>query len=102
MKLYPFSEVAVNAERQIAAGATIYQQWQCASCGVKQTMPDPNAFYTKGKCEECGKETNIANNGCNFMATMSNKDEAEFRNWLKEFLGNPDDQKNYKKNSEKK
>jgi len=102
MKLYQFSEVSVNAEQQIADGATIYQQWQCAHCGIKQTMPDPNVFYTKGKCEECGEETNIEYDGCNFMATMDNKSREEFCIWLKDFLGNPDDWKNYKKNSEKK
>ena len=102
MKLYPFAEVAANADRQIQSGATIYQQWLCAHCGAKQIMENPNVFHKAGKCEECGKETNIVNNGCNFMATMDNKSREEFCNWLKDFLGNPDDWKNYKKNSEKK
>lgn len=70
MKLHPFEEVALNADRRIADGWTVYQQWNCAHCGTKQTMPDKNKFFTKGRCEECGKETNILADGCNFMATL--------------------------------
>lgn len=72
MKIHPFNDVCANAERKIAQGWAIYQQWNCAHCGVKQTMPDKNKFYTRGKCEECGKETNIKKDGCNFMATNEN------------------------------
>lgn len=73
MRLHPFEEVATNAFLQHRKGATIYQQFLCAHCGVKQTMGDPNIFYERGTCEECGKETNIRADGCNFMATWSMK-----------------------------
>jgi len=96
MKLYPFSEVAANAERQMAAGATIYQQWNCAHCGVKQTMSDKNTFYTHGRCEECKKETDIEHNGCNFMAVSSTDNPGD---WIRDFLIGD---KNPKKNPEKK
>ena len=69
MKLSPILEVAANAEQRMNQGWTVYQQWNCAHCGVKQTMPDENVFYTAGKCEECGGTTDIAKDGCNFMAT---------------------------------
>ena len=69
MKVSPFDEVVANAEERMRDGWTIYQQFNCAHCGVKQTMPDANKFYTRGLCEECGKETNIMKDGCNFMAT---------------------------------
>jgi DNA-directed RNA polymerase subunit RPC12/RpoP len=68
MKVSPFYEVVGNAEKRMADGWTIYQQFNCAKCGTKQTMPDANKFYMRGTCEECGHETNIAKDGCNFMA----------------------------------
>ena len=69
MNLHPFDEVVANAERKIADGWKVYQQWNCTHCGTKQTMPDENKFFLSGRCEECGKLTNIKAHGCNFMAT---------------------------------
>jgi hypothetical protein len=68
MKLYPFNEVAKNAEARIADGWTVYQQFNCAHCGAKQTMEDKNIFHNRGRCEECGEITDILKDGCNFMA----------------------------------
>ena len=68
MNLHPFYEVAENAQRKIAEGWNVYEQFNCAHCGAKQTMSDPNRFHKKGKCEECGKVTDIEKDGCNFMA----------------------------------
>jgi Zn finger protein HypA/HybF involved in hydrogenase expression len=76
MNLHPFNTVCANAERKIAEGWTVYQQWKCAHCGVKQTMPDKNKFYMRGKCEECGKETDIVKDGMNFMATSDGSFDA--------------------------
>jgi hypothetical protein len=70
MKLFPFYDVASNAEEKIADGWTIFQQWTCEHCGAKQTMPDADKFYKLGICEECKKQTNIERAGCNFMATL--------------------------------
>ncbi len=67
MKLHPFDEVVANADSKIKLGATVHQQWNCEHCGVKQTMEEPNRFFTSGICEECGKETDIVKNGHNFM-----------------------------------
>jgi len=73
MNLHPFHEVAANAERQMNQGAKVFQQWKCAHCGVKQTMPDEDRFYKFGRCEECDRYTNIEKDGCNFMAVWSNR-----------------------------
>lgn len=73
MKLHPFYEVTAQANRLIREGADTYQQFNCAHCGVKQTMPDANVFHTKGKCEECGGVTDIERDGCNFMAHWTKK-----------------------------
>jgi hypothetical protein len=70
VNLHPFREVAANAQNKIAEGWTTYQQFNCASCGAKQTMADANVFHKKGKCEECGAVTDIERDGCNFMATL--------------------------------
>jgi hypothetical protein len=76
MNLHPFDEVAANAYRKTQEGWTIYQQWNCAHCGVKQTMSTSNKFFTSGKCEECGKITDIRKDGCNFMATSDGSFDA--------------------------
>ena len=68
MNLHPFDKVAANADRKIKEGWTVYQQFNCAHCGVKQTLPDKNVFHHKGTCEQCGALTNIYRDGCNFMA----------------------------------
>ena len=74
MKLGAFREVVINAESRMNDGWTVYQQWRCRYCGVKQTMPDADTFYKFGKCEECKLVTNIETDGCNFMATKSAPD----------------------------
>lgn len=71
MNLHPFYDCTKRAEGLMEKGATIFQQWNCAHCGAKQTMPDANAFYKLGDCEECGKRTNIEQDGCNYMAVYS-------------------------------
>lgn len=53
------------------AKVQLFQQFQCAKCKAKQTMPDPNILYQTGKCEECGHVTNIMKDGCNYMATFT-------------------------------
>jgi len=78
MNLYPFKDVVANAERKIAQGWTVYQQFNCAHCGAKQTMDDPNKFYLTGRCEECGKITDIEKDGMNFMATGTDKSLDDF------------------------
>jgi hypothetical protein len=69
MNLHPWNDVLANAKRKMDQGWTVYQQWNCAHCGVKQTMPDKDKFFIKGKCEKCGEETDIRKDGMNFMAT---------------------------------
>jgi hypothetical protein len=73
MNLHPFYDVAKNAQSKIAEGWETYQQFNCAHCGAKQTMPDANVFHKKGKCEECGHVTDIERDGCNFMATFDRR-----------------------------
>jgi len=67
MKIFPFNECVTQATQAMKQGFTVHQQWNCAHCGVKQTMGESNAFFTKGNCEECGKLTDIRKNGCNYM-----------------------------------
>jgi hypothetical protein len=70
MKLHPFYACADAASRFIEKGGTVYQQFLCAKCGSKQTIGEPNNFYTKGRCEECSHVTDIQRNGCNYMVTF--------------------------------
>ena len=70
MKLYPFYACAARAQELTMSGHAVYQQFNCAHCGAKQTMPDANKFYKLGDCEECGRRTNIEADGCNYMLTV--------------------------------
>lgn len=73
MKLYPFDEVAREASKHVQAGHSVFQQFNCAHCGAKQTIDDANKFYTIGECEECGGETDIKKDGCNYMMIASRR-----------------------------
>ena len=72
MKLHPFWDCAAAAENLMQQGYTIHQQFNCAACGKKQTMENANVFHKLGLCEECGHETNIEQDGCNYMLIASN------------------------------
>lgn len=43
----------VLAQRAIENGATVYFQWTCHHCKVRQTFTTPNAVHKQGQCEEC-------------------------------------------------
>ena len=73
MNLHPFDDVVANADKRLKEGWTVYQQFNCAHCGAKQTMGDPNVFHAGGQCEECGHVTDIQKDGCNFMAMRGSK-----------------------------
>jgi hypothetical protein len=70
MNLYLFTDVVKNAQSKTAEGWSTYQQFNCAHCHMKQTMPDADVFHKKGRCTECGQITDIERDGCNFMATF--------------------------------
>lgn len=73
MNLYPFDECCKEAENRMQQGFDVFQQFNCAHCGAKQTMDDANRFHTRGICEECGRITNIKKDGCNYMLIGSYK-----------------------------
>ena len=70
MKLHPWNECLPQAREYMDKGFKVFQQFNCARCGKKQTMDNPNIFYERGICEECGHETNIVQNGMNYMVTI--------------------------------
>lgn len=70
MNLHPFDECAKAAIDIIGNGGTVYQQFNCAACGTKQTIAEPNKFYTQGRCQECSHITDIRRDGCNYMVTF--------------------------------
>lgn len=71
MKVYPFDEVAINALKKMGEGWEVFQQFNCAKCGIKQTIEEPNKFFTKGKCEECQHISDLVKDGCNFAAVWT-------------------------------
>jgi hypothetical protein len=66
MKLHPFDQCVEKAEQLMQRGANIYQQFNCAACGAKQTMDVANTFYEQGICDRCHATTNIRADGCNY------------------------------------
>jgi hypothetical protein len=67
MKLWPFAEVASAVLERKLEGYHFCQQFNCAGCGRKQTMGLPDILFERGVCEECGHETDIKHDGCNYM-----------------------------------
>ncbi len=71
MSDHPLEECAKTAMLLIAEGATIYQKYTCANCGRRLVMDEPDRFFTKGKCDECGHVTDIQAQGCNYLVQMA-------------------------------
>ena len=69
---YPFAEVVAQGAQMIQAGFNVHQKFSCARCGSRQTMAVPNMFFKLGDCEECGCQTDLVANGCNFIVIFSN------------------------------
>jgi|GEM_PF-3070233 len=63
-----FDQILREADTAIAQGGMVFQKWTCKGCGKRQTIDKPNSFFTGGKCEECGHETDLRKEGCGFMA----------------------------------
>jgi transcription elongation factor Elf1 len=70
---HPFYETVDKATELIEKGAKVWQKFTCAKCGSRQTMDQENTFYTLGTCEECGFQTDIEKQGCNYMLLWKNK-----------------------------
>lgn len=68
MRLHPFDDVVKAARKRMLEGWKIHLQFNCAHCGVKQTFAEKNYFSASGRCEACGKLTDLQKDGCNFMA----------------------------------
>jgi uncharacterized protein (DUF983 family) len=67
MNLHPFNEVIKTAHERMTEGWDVHLQFNCAHCGTKQTFEEENYLSTTGKCEECGKITNLQSDGCNIL-----------------------------------
>jgi hypothetical protein len=66
-----FMDIVTKAEAHVAQGSTCFQKFTCLVCLARQTMPDPNRFYTMGRCDECGYVTDLREHGCGFMVIAS-------------------------------
>jgi hypothetical protein len=66
---FPIKECKEATEPMIANGVTVFQKFTCASCGKRNTVGEPNVFYSVCQCE-CGHTTNIEKSGCNYVLVM--------------------------------
>lgn len=66
-KDFPLAEIGPEVERLASAGCQCFQKFSCEKCGSRQTIDEPNHFYTSGKCQECGHVTDITKSGCNYL-----------------------------------
>lgn len=64
---YDFDACVEAADERIAQGCQTFQKFTCAGCGRRLTIDVPNTFYTFGKCADCGHETDIRAQGCNYV-----------------------------------
>lgn len=72
---HPFEEVAETANARIKEGWTIFQKFTCQNCRRRITIGVPNAFFAIGHCEECGHDSDLMENGCNYLAAMGGSAE---------------------------
>jgi len=70
-KDHPFEEIVKAVEAKIKQGVDCFQKFTCENCGSRQTIDEPNVFYTEGICEECKHTTSMLKRGCNYMAIFS-------------------------------
>lgn len=77
MRLHPWPEVVAAVDDLVEKGVEIHQQFNCEKCGAKQTMEEPDKLFTSGICEECGHETDIVKNGCNYMVHATGQQAVE-------------------------
>jgi hypothetical protein len=79
MSDHPFDQVIADVKELVGrrSRTVAFQKFTCQHCGARQTMANPNAFHTTGRCEECGLVTDIVANGCNYLLIKSNVKSAE-------------------------
>lgn len=67
----PVEQCMEDASRVIERhpGSLVWQKWDCAHCGSRQTMETPNTFYDSGRCESCGEVSPITH--CNFLLALA-------------------------------
>ena len=68
MNVIPMKDAWASALEWMHEGFRIHQQFVCAKCHAKQTMEEVNTFFERGRCEQCGYETDLWKAGCGFMA----------------------------------
>lgn len=49
--------------KALPANSVFFLKFTCVTCGARQTLMQPNTFFTEGQCEECGSVTNIRQRG---------------------------------------
>lgn len=67
MQLHPLEQCLKTADMVVKSGGDVYQEFTCAGCGAKQTIPQANTFYESATCEECNHLTDIKTDGCNYL-----------------------------------
>ena len=74
-----FNVCAEAAEKLVNDGHLVFQKFTCDNCRARQTISEPNKFFTTGECQECGHVTDIVKRGCNYLLIMCSTPEAKLR-----------------------
>jgi len=69
----PIAEAVRRAEMWVRQGFLVFFKFTCENCGSRQTFPEPNRLYLKGRCERCGHVTKIEKCGFMTMAAIGLK-----------------------------
>jgi hypothetical protein len=64
----PLEECALAAMEHRRQGRQLFQKWTCSHCGARNTMSEPDKFYTSGVCEDCDAVTRITH--CGYMLVI--------------------------------
>lgn len=72
---FDFDEMLRQASAVLETGGVneIFQRYTCSNCGVRATCDIPNKFFEIGTCPQCHHETNLRENGCNFLVRLELK-----------------------------
>jgi len=63
---FPFADVSRKAALLSSQGHDVFQKFTCVGCGRRVVGKVAGLFLDSGKCDRCGRVTDLSRNGCNY------------------------------------